>query len=111
MNYLTYIFRFLYRIRYWLILCPLLVALIVYVKLGSAPRKYSSTSTIYTGIVSGYDIESGQGQKQDWNIINNAVDNLINIITSQTTLKNVSMQLYAQDLSYGQPDRDNKIIL
>lgn len=107
MNYLTYIFRFLYRIRYWLILCPLLVALIVYVKLGSAPRKYSSTSTIYTGIVSGYDIESGQGQKQDWNIINNAVDNLINIITSQTTLKNVSMQLYAQDLSYGQPDRDN----
>lgn len=107
MNYLTYIFRFLYRIRYWLILCPLLVALIVYIKLGSAPRKYTSTSTIYTGIVSGYDIESGQGQKQDWNVINNAVDNLINIITSQTTLKNVSMQLYAQDLTYGDPERDN----
>lgn len=110
MNYLTYIFRFLYRIRYWLMLGPLLVALIVYLKLGSAPRKYTSTSTIYTGIVSGYDIESGQGQKQDWNVINNAVDNLINIITSQTTLKNVSMQLYAQDLSYGNPERDNNYL-
>lgn len=52
-------------------------------------------TTVYTGIVSGYDITTTEGTRQDWNIINNAMDNLINIILSQSTLKNVSMRLYA----------------
>ena len=49
-------------------------------------------------------------QRQDWNIINNAMDNLINIILSQTTLKNVSMRLYAQGLTHLDPDNDNQYL-
>ena len=90
MNYIAYTARFLYRIKWWLILCPLLVALLVYIKMGTKPRNYKSTTTIYTGIVSGYDITTTEGSRQDWNVINNAMDNLINIILSQSTLKNVS---------------------
>ena len=50
MNYIAYTARFLYRIKWWLILCPLLVALLVYLKMGTKPRNYKSTTTIYTGI-------------------------------------------------------------
>ena len=110
MNYIAYTARFLYRIKWWLILCPLLVALLVYLKMGTKPRNYKSTTTIYTGIVSGYDITTTEGTRQDWNIINNAMDNLINIILSQSTLKNVSMRLYAQGLTHLDPDNDNQYL-
>ena len=67
-------------------------------------------TTANTGIVSGYDITTTEGTRQDWNIINNAMDNLINIILSQTTLKNVSMRLYAQGLTHLDPDNDNQYL-
>lgn len=111
MNYFVYIVKFLYRIKWWLILCPLAIAILVYLKMGASPRMYKSTTTIYTGIVSGYDIETVEASHQDWNIINNAMDNLINIIKSQSTLKNVSMRLYALNMVHGDPDRDNNYIL
>ena len=100
----------LFRIKWWLIVCPVLVALLVYIYMGRQSRYYRSTTTIYTGIVSGYDLENGEGSRQDWNIINNAMDNLINIILSQTTLKNVSMRLYAQGLTHLDPDNDNQYL-
>lgn len=110
MNYIAYIAKFIYRIKWWLILCPIIVALFVYFKMGHMPRRYQSTTTIYTGIVSGYDIETSATTRQDWNVINNAMDNLMNIILSETTLKNVSMRLYAQGLVHGDPDNDNQYL-
>lgn len=62
------------------------------------------------GIVSGYDITTTEGSRQDWNVINNAMDNLINIILSQSTLKNVSLRLYAQGLTHLDPDNDNQYL-
>ncbi len=112
MNSLIYIIRFVWRIRYWLIIGPLLVALLVYFKMGQRPSRYTVTSTIYTGIVSGYDINTVAGTThQDWNVINNAMDNLMNIITSEATLHDVSMRLYAQDLVHGEEEEDNSYIL
>lgn len=108
--YLAYLVKFLFRIKWWLILCPTLVALGVYLHMGRMPRTYMSSTTIYTGIVSGYDLETGESTSQDWNVINNAMDNLINIIKSQTTLKNVSMRLYAQHMVHGDPEQDNNYI-
>ena len=110
MNYIAYTARFLYRIKWWLILAPTVVALAVFFKMGAQPRNYKSMTTVYTGIVSGYDITTTEGTRQDWNIINNAMDNLINIILSQTTLKNVSMRLYAQGLTHLDPDNDNQYL-
>ena len=110
MNYIAYTARFLYRIKWWMILAPIIVALAVFFKMGAQPRNYKSMTTVYTGIVSGYDITTTEGTRQDWNIINNAMDNLINIILSQTTLKNVSMRLYAQGLTHLDPDNDNQYL-
>lgn len=110
MNYIAYTARFLYRIKWWMILAPIIVALAVFFKMGAQPRNYKSMTTVYTGIVSGYDITTTEGTRQDWNIINNAMDNMINIILSQTTLKNVSMRLYAQGLTHLDPDNDNQYL-
>lgn len=108
--YISYLLKFLYRIKWWLILCPTIVALLVYFKMGSMARTYKSTTTIYTGVVSGYNAETGESSKSDWNLINNAMDNLVNIVQSQTTLKNVSMRLYAQNMMYGNAEQDNNYI-
>lgn len=110
MNYFAYLIRFLFRIKWWLIILPSAAALIVYFLMGAMPRTYKSSTTIYTGVVSGYDIESNSALKQDWNVINNALDNLINIIRSQATLRKVSMRLFAQHMLYGDPERDNQYI-
>ncbi len=108
--YIAYLLKFLYRIKWWLILCPLVVALVVYLYMGRQPRTYKSITTIYTGVVSGYDLENGEGNRQDWNVINNAMDNLINIILSQSTLHNVSMRLYAMNMTHGDPENDNNYL-
>ncbi len=110
MDSLVYIFRFLYRIRYWLIICPIAVALVIYWNTRHMSRQYEVKTTIYTGVMSGYDIETGSGARQDMQKLNNAMDNLMNIITAQTTLNNVSLRLYAQHMMYGDPEKDNNYI-
>ena len=75
MNYIAYTARFLYRIKWWLILAPTVVALAVFFKMGAQPRNYKSMTTVYTGIVSGYDNTTTARTRQDWNNINNPMDN------------------------------------
>lgn len=108
-NYIAYILKFIFRIKWWLILCPLIVAILVYLFMGRMPHTYKTTTTVYTGIVSGYSPDTSEA-KQDWNIINNAMDNLINIIQSQTTLHEVSLRLYARNMSHGDLDHDNNYL-
>ncbi len=109
-TYIAYLLKFLFRIKWWLILCPTLVAVLVYFYMGRTPRTYKSSTTIYTGVVSGYGPETTD-VKQDWNAINNAMDNLVNIIQSQTTLHNVALRLYARNMTYGNAEQDNNYIL
>lgn len=112
-SYIAYFLRFLYRIKWWILLLPPIVAYVVYVYMGGMARSYKSSTTIYTGVVSGYDLESGSGSgsRQDWNVINNAMDNLMNIIQSQTTLHKVALRLYALNMIKGDPEKDNNYIL
>lgn len=109
-NPIIHILRFLYRIKYWLIICPSLVALIVYYNTTDLERQWTVKTTIYTGIVSGFDIESSAATNASQASINNAMDNIINIISSESTLKRVSMRLYAQHMMYGDPVKDTKYI-
>ena len=111
MDSIIYIFRFIYRIRYWLIVCPVVVAGLVYFMTRHQSNQYEVRTTIYTGVMSGYDIESSGSTHQDQQTINNAMDNLVNIIMAPTTLKNVSMRLYAQHMMHGDPDKDNEYIM
>ena len=98
MEYILYITRFLYRIRWWLIIGTILITSATW-WLGKQMigRTYHTEATLYTGVASGYSMEGG-GSKVDWATAQNAMDNLMNIIKSESTLKRVSMRLYARSL-------------
>ena len=99
----------LYRIRYWLILGPLLTTLIAIYQTRNLERIYEVNTTIYTGIASGFTIESGTegATRIDWNSVTNGMDNIISIIKSKATLREVSMRLYVQHMIYGDSINDN----
>ena len=110
MEYILYITRFLYRIRWWLIIGTILITSATW-WLGKQMigRTYHTEATLYTGVASGYSMEGG-GSKVDWATAQNAMDNLMNIIKSESTLKRVSMRLYARSLINGDPHKDNEYI-
>ena len=109
MEFVSYFFRFLYRIKWWLIIVPLIVTCFVIYKTQNLPRTYEVTTTIYTGVMSGFNIGT-DGSVQNINVVNNTIDNLINIITAKSTLRQVSMRLFAQHMMHGDANKDNNYI-
>lgn len=91
-----------------LILIPVVLTLTVYLLTKGQPKEYVSTTVIYTGLVSGYTIESGRTRNIDYHAVRTAFDNLINIIETRATLQEVGIQLLAQHLMV--PNLDSKII-
>lgn len=108
MEYILYIGKFLYRIRWWLILGTLAIALLAVFATKRLTKNYEVDCTVYTGVISGYTIV-GDGTK-DYAVAQNAIDNLINIIKSEGTLQKVCLRLYARCLINGNPQRDNTYI-
>ena len=110
MEYILYITRFLYRIRWWLLIGTAIITYSTYI-LGKRMlgKMYYVEATLYTGVASGYDIEGG-GNRVDWATARNAMDNLISIIKAESTLQRVSMRLYARSLIKGDPENDNEYI-
>ncbi|WP_291584042.1 hypothetical protein [Bacteroides sp.] len=109
MDYILYLFRSLYRKLVWIILGALLIALLVYLKTANMRGSYNVETTLYTGVVSGYGIEANN-VGVNWAIAQNAIDNLINIIQSESTQKRVSMRLFARVLVKGSPNKDQNSI-
>jgi hypothetical protein len=111
MDFFYQIVRLVYKIRYWLLIFPIITTLIAYVLTANLPRVYEVNTTIYTGVASGFTIESGvEATRVDWNSVNNGIDNLISIIRSKATLRMVSLRLYAQGMINGNPMQDNNYI-
>ena len=109
MDYILNFFRFLYRIKWWLLLGTAIITLLAIYATRNMKRTYRVDATLYTGVVSGYSIEGGSGTT-DWAATQNAMDNLINIIRAESTLKRVSLRLYARNLINGDPQKDNNYI-
>lgn len=107
MKYITYFIKFFYRIRFWLIIAPIIVASLVYWKTNNSPRDYTTTCSIYTGIITGVNILSESGISTTSYTQGSMMDNLLNIITADQTLKQVSLRLYARIMVYGDPHKDN----
>ncbi len=97
--------RLLYRIRWYLIIIPLIVVIIVWLLTRKQDSLYNVETTIYTGIISGYSIE---GSVQVNSMTNMA--NLLLIISTEKTIKRVSIRLLARCYIYGDPERDNNYI-
>jgi uncharacterized protein involved in exopolysaccharide biosynthesis len=89
----------------WLIIFPLLVAILVYFLTARLPKEYQAATIVYTGIASGYGITSGEdAPRADYFTINNAFDNLLATITARQTLEDVAIKLLAQHLLLEMPD-------
>jgi len=101
-------FRFLYRIRRWLVFGPAIVTILAIYFSSNLPKKYEASTIIYTGIMSSANL---QDEKiSDYNTANNAFDNIINLVRSRSTLERVSIRLFAQAMIKGDPLKDNLYI-
>ena len=65
---------------------------------------YEVKATLYTGVASGYNLESDK--RTDWAMVQNSMDNLISIMQAESTLKRVSLRLYARVLIKGDPTKE-----
>lgn len=97
--------RLLYRIRWYLIILPLIVVIIVWFLTRKQDSLYNVETTIYTGIISGYSIESTAHANSMTNMAN-----LLLIISTEKTLKRVSLRLLAKCYMKGDPENDTEII-
>jgi len=80
------------------------MAVSVFIMTRNQPETYSSQTIIYTGLATGFDIESGSGWKYDLFGTNAKFDNLINIIKSRKTQEETAIRLMVQHLMLEQPD-------
>ena len=110
MNYITYFIKFFYRIRYWLLFTPFIVALLVFWKTQHMPEQYTTNCSVYTGIITGVSILSESGINTTSYTQSSMMENLLNIITADQTLKQVSLRLYARIMVYGNPEKDNTYV-
>ena len=108
MDITLYISRFRYRIRHQLVFGTLIITALVAYFSQFLEKKYTVTTSIYTGITSntGLDDET----RPDWQAVNNTYDNLVNLTKSRGTLENVSLKLLALNLMHGDPEIDNLYI-
>lgn len=82
-----------------LIAIPLLLALVVFYFTRNQSKVYESEAIIYTGITTGYSIESTAQRPTDFFSTSAQFDNLINIINSRQTIVESAIMLLAQNLS------------
>ena len=102
MNLLQFI-RILLKNIVILFVVPIIMSILVFYLTRNESKLYTSETIIYTGIASGYNIESKGGDKVDFFATNNAFDNLINMIKSRETLEKDSISLLAQNLMLDKP--------
>lgn len=97
MNLIQFI-RILLRNVTIIVLAPIIMAIAVYLFTMNTAKTYTSKTLIYTGIASGYSLESGENTRVDYFSSNNAFDNLLNIIKSKKTLEAVAIRMFAQNM-------------
>ena len=108
MDIFRYIVRFLYKIRWYLVILPLISFVVAYFMTRDLDRIYDTDTTIYTGMMTGYNIEGGTGIAGGNAQVN--MQNLLTIITTDNTIHEVSLRLFARCMMYGNPNKDNNYI-
>ena len=108
MDLFRYIVRFLYKIRWYLIILPLIALIVAWFLTRNMDRVYDSNTTIYTGMITGYNIEGGVGTAGGQSQTN--ITNLMLLISTDATIHEVSLRLFARCMMYGNPNKDNNYI-
>ena len=106
MDTFRYLVRFLYKIRWYLVILPLIALIVAWFSTRNMERVYDTNTTIYTGMITGYNMEgNGSGNNSQTNITN-----LMLIITTDNTIHEVALKLFARCMMYGNPNKDNNYI-
>ena len=108
MDLFRYIVRFLYKIRWYLIILPLIALIVAWFMTRNMERVYDANTTIYTGMITGYNLEGGTGAAGGNNQAN--ITNLMLLMTTDVTIHEVSLRLFARCMMYGNPSKDNNYI-
>lgn len=108
MDIFRYIVRFLYKIRWYLVILPLIALVVAWFMTRNMERIYDANTTIYTGMITGYSIE-GTGNAGGGNGQTNIV-NLMLIIQTDATIHEVALRLFARCMLYGNAAKDNNYI-
>ncbi|AMR30130.1 hypothetical protein A0256_01205 [Mucilaginibacter sp. PAMC 26640] len=98
MSLIHYIKLLLQNLK-WLVLVPVICAITVFLLTRHAKKQYTSTTTLYTGVASGYSITSTEDDRLDYFAVNNAFDNLLASAKSRETVAEVALHLLSEDLS------------
>ena len=107
MDLFRYLVRFLYKIRWYLVILPLIALIVAWFMTRNMERIYDANTTIYTGMITGYNLEGtgAVGGNAQTNI-----NNLMLIITTDNTIHEVSLRLFARCMMYGNPNKNNNYI-
>ena len=108
MDLFRYIVRFLYKIRWYLVILPLIALIVAWFATRNMERVYDANTTIYTGMITGYNLEGGTGAAGGNNQAN--ITNLMLLMTTDLTIHEVSLRLFARCMMYGNPSKDNNYI-
>ncbi len=108
MDLFRYIVRFLYKIRWYLIILPLIALIVAWFLTRNMERVYDANTTIYTGMITAYNLEGGTGTAGGNSQANMA--NLLLLITTDNTIHEVSLRLFARCMMYGNTSKDNNYI-
>ena len=107
MDLFRYIVRFLYKIRWYLIILPMIALVVAWFMTRNMERIYDTNTTIYTGMITGYNLE-GTGTGSAFSQTN--ITNLMLIITTDNTIHEVALRLFGRCMMYGNPNKDNNYI-
>ncbi|MDX2303880.1 MAG: hypothetical protein NW226_13825 [Microscillaceae bacterium] len=87
-----------------ILIIPVVMAVAVHRLTKGMPDKYASETMIYTGVVSGFNLESTGMRTLDRTLVSSSFDNLMITIQAKATLKGVATRLLAQGLILPKPD-------
>lgn len=106
MNLIISIIRTLFRHRWLILVGTSIFTLLIFYYTRHMHGGYDVKATLYTGVASGYNLESDK--RTDWATVQNSMDNLISIMQAESTLKRVFLRLFARVLILGNSEKENE---
>ena len=107
MDLFRYFIRFLYKIRWYLIILPIISLIVAWFMTRNMEHIYDTNTTIYTGMITGYNLE-GTGSVGGNSQTN--ITNLMLIVTTDNTIHEVALRLFSRCMMYGNSNKDNNYI-
>ncbi len=103
MNFIQFI-RVILDHKFLILSVGFIMSITIYYGTRNEKKEYSSSAVVYTGLATGYNIESGSKQRFDLFATRVAFDNFINIIKSADTHEEVCLRLLSRHLVYDAQD-------